>query len=102
MYSAVLYLDSTKCCKTYWTAHHSANDPKLQKQPKSFPCQRNGIFFNGDGRHMISIQQKAFKLLNINLNVETHNQEASEGDCSKALAEHLEGEYIAYHDGHGF
>lgn len=28
MYSAVLYLDSTICCKTYWTAHHSANDPK--------------------------------------------------------------------------
>lgn len=51
---------------------------------------------------MISIQQKAFKLLNINLNVETHNQEASEGDCSKALAEHLEGENIAYHDVHGF
>lgn len=74
----------------------------LQKQPKSFPCQRNGIFFNGDGSHMISIQQKAFKLLNINLNVETHNQEASEGDCSKALAEHLEGENTAYHDVHGF
>lgn len=51
---------------------------------------------------MISIQQKAFKLLNINLNAETHNQEASEGDCSKALAEHLEGENIVYHDVHGF